>query len=103
MNKYLFLLSLLFAPIAAFSQSQSQVIEVDEDEGDDGSYDDGYYDDGVVWSGPGYYYGAWFNNETDYVIARRNYYWREGRGAYRGDGYRGGGGGYRGGRGGGRR
>lgn len=74
----------------------------------DGYYDDGYYDDGVVWTGPGQYYGTWFDDEGDYVTWRRNYYWRDGRGAYRGGrgyyrdgnrGYRGGGVG-RGGRGG---
>ncbi len=100
MNKCLFLLVFLFGPIAAFSASQSQVITVDDDDDNDdqGYYDDGYYNDGVVWVGPGYYYGTWFNSENDFNGWRRNYYWRGG-----GRAYRGGGGGYRAGRGGGRR
>lgn len=67
----------------------------------EGYYDDGYYDDGVVWTGPGQYYGNWYDNESDYVTWRRNYYRRDGRRAYGdGRGYnRGGDRGYRGGEG----
>jgi hypothetical protein len=69
---------------------------------DIGSPGYGYYNDGyIVWYGPGYYYGTWYDDQDDYYRWRRyhygryysypryyrhyhNYYRRYGHGGYRG-------------------
>ncbi|MFA6118722.1 MAG: hypothetical protein WCT85_06495 [Parachlamydiales bacterium] len=33
---------------------------------------DPYYEDDIVWGGPGWYYGVWFNSEIEYVQWRRH-------------------------------
>lgn len=78
----------------------------------DGYYNDGFYDNCMVWSGPGWYYGFWFNAEPTYYnwCGTRYYrygyypYYRRGYGyGWFGRGWRGGHGGhgFRGGHGGG--
>ncbi|MES2272729.1 MAG: hypothetical protein V4487_00855 [Chlamydiota bacterium] len=79
-------------------------VQVQVDGGDGYYYDDGYYGgDTVVWYGPGWYWGVYFNNEGDYYGWRRNHarwgrWHNHGRyyGRWRG-GYHRGGGRYRGG------
>ncbi len=66
-------------------------VGVDVDGGYDDGYNDGYYyeDQGpVIWVGPGWYGGVWYDNEGDWDHGRRN---RDGE--HRGDGGRGGRGG----------
>lgn len=69
------------------------------------AYDDDDDGDVIIWAGPGWYYGIWFNDEAEYDGWRRQH----GRGRYRnghhggrgggrgGDRYHGGGGGHHGG------
>ncbi len=85
MKNYFVLMAFLgiymLAPLNAGSRGGVEV-EVSPD-------DDYYYDDGedVVWIGPGWYYGVWFDTEYDY------YGWRDGHrhgGGHRGHGGHGG-------------
>lgn len=102
-------ITIVQAGSARNNQETTQVeLAQDDDESDDGGdegyYDDGYYDDGVVWTGPGQYYGIWFDTEDGFTNWRNNYYWRGRQGHYRGgQGDFRGRGAYRGGRGGGGR
>jgi hypothetical protein len=54
-----------------------------------------YYEDDVIWVGPGYYYGFWFNNEFQYRSWYRGHrhYHHGGRhhGGHHGGGHHGGG------------
>jgi len=82
-----FILSLLFYTASIPLQAQ---IGVEVDVGDD---DD--EDEQVIWIGPGWYYGVWFDNEVDYDGWYRDhghdYHHGHHRGGYHSEGPHGGG------------
>jgi hypothetical protein len=41
----------------------------------------------IIWQGPGWYYGVWFDNEADYNHWRGRRYYRDGRHYHDGHGY----------------
>lgn len=81
------------SPLDAGSRNTAVQVEVspDQEYPDDEYYDDD--DEDVVWVGPGWYYGVWFDTEFDYDD------WRHGH--HHGDHGHGGHGGHGGGHGGG--
>ncbi|MES2272728.1 MAG: hypothetical protein V4487_00850 [Chlamydiota bacterium] len=103
MRKAALFLSFIISIHTLPAMSGGVQVQVD---GDDGYYDDGYYDDGsgntVIWYGPGWYWGVYFNNQNDYHNWGRNHgHWHHHGGGGGGGHHGGGGGGHHGGGGGG--
>lgn len=74
---FLFCLFLVFAdPSLDAAQSQPKKVQYN-DQNDDDDYSDNVYieeDNTDIWFGPGFYYGFWFDNESDYWGWRGNHW-----------------------------